>query len=56
MPGSYLADDLREGSPLVLGDDHGRDQQGPLGPAGELLVQAQDVLKRRGGGATAVKL
>lgn len=53
--GAYLANDLGEGSSLVLGDDHRRDQQGPLGPARELLAQTQDVLKHRGG-ATLVKL
>lgn len=52
---AYLANDLGEGSSLVLGDDHGRDQQGPFGPLWRLLAQTQDVLKHSGGDNT-VKL
>lgn len=47
--GAYLANDLGEGSSLVLGDDHRRNQQGPFGPVWKLLAQAQEVLKHRGG-------
>lgn len=46
---AYLANDLGERSSLVLGDDHGWDQQGPFGPAWKLFAQTQDVLKHRGG-------
>lgn len=49
LRGAYLANDLGEGSSLVLGDNHRRDQQGPLGPVWKLLSQTQDVLKHRGG-------